>query len=384
MILESKKKIAVCLLFISLSAIPGLSQTFDIKSLVSSWGVVGVQKSSEPQLGIRFIPELFLEKSLSRKITLDANISLNTYGVATFKSNDNVQSESDIKPYRLWARFSSSQFEVRLGLQKISFGSASLLRPLMWFDRLDPRDPLQLTEGVYALLFRYYFVSNTNIWVWGLYGNDDPKGWETFPSDKKTPEFGGRVQVPLFSGELAFSYHHRTADINRGPFEGLFPVDNLIQENRFGCDGKWDVTIGVWIEATLTHQESVLLPYPWQRALNAGLDYTFGIGNGLYALGEHLILTQSKETWNSGKDTNFSCFLCRYPFGIMDDLTVILYYDWENEEFYRFINWQRTYDKWMFNIIGFWNPEEFLLYPTQAGNNPFVGKGFQIMVTFNF
>jgi hypothetical protein len=38
----------------------------------------------------------------------------------------------------------------------------------------------------------------------------------------------------------------------------------------------------------------------------------------------------------------------------------------------------------MFNIIGFWNPEEFLLYPTQAGNNPFVGKGFQIMVTFNF
>jgi hypothetical protein len=68
----------------------------------------------------------------------------------------------------------------------------------------------------------------------------------------------------------------------------------------------------------------------------------------------------------------------------MDDLTAILYYDWENEEFYRFINWQRTTDNWMFNVIGFWNPEEFLLYPTQAGNNPFVGKGFQIMVTFNF
>jgi hypothetical protein len=374
----------VCLLFISLSAIPGLSQTFDLKGLIAAWGVVGVQKSSEPQLGIRFIPELFLEKSLSKKLTMDANISLNTYGVATFKQNDDVQSESDLKPYRLWARFSSSQFEVRLGLQKISFGSASLLRPLMWFDRLDPRDPLQLTEGVYALLLRYYFVSNTNIWVWGLYGNDDPKGWETFPSDKKTPEFGGRIQVPLFSGELAFSYHHRTADINRGPFEGLFPVDNLTQENRFGLDGKWDVTIGMWIEATLTHQESALLPYPWQRALNAGLDYTFGIGNGLYALGEHLLLTQAQETWSSGKDTNFSCFLCRYPFGIMDDLTVIMYYDWENEEFYRLINWQRTYDTWMFNIIGFWNPEEFLLYPTQAGNNPFVGKGFQIMVTFNF
>jgi hypothetical protein len=254
----------------------------------------------------------------------------------------------------------------------------------MWFDRLDPRDPLQLTEGVYALLFRYYFVNNTNIWVWGLYGNDDPKGWETFPSDKKTPEYGGRVQVPLFSGELAFSYHHRTADLNRGPFEGFFPTDNLTPENRYGIDGKWDISIGVWTEATWAHQESDLLPNPWQRTINAGLDYTFDIGNGLYALVEHLFLTQAPDAWSSGEDTNLSAFLLRYPLSIMDDLTAILYYDWENKEFYRFINWQRTTDNWMFNIIGFWNPEEFLLYPTQAGSNPFVGKGFQIMATYNF
>jgi hypothetical protein len=384
MIFAGNKKIVLCLLFISLSAIPGLSQTLDLKGLISAWGVGSFQKSSEPQLGIRFIPEFFIETSFSDNLALDATVSLNTYGVATFQQNDDVRLESDIAPYRLWARFSSSQFEVRFGLQKISFGSASLLRPLMWFDRLDPRDPLQLTEGVYALLFRYYFVSNTNIWVWGLYGNDEPKGWEAFPSDKKTPEFGGRIQVPLFTGELAFSYNHRTADINRGPLEGLVLIDNLAQENRFGLDGKWDISVGIWIEAAITHQESELLPYPWQRALNAGLDYTFDIGNGLYALGEHLLLTQARETWGSGEDTNFSCFLLRYPFSIMDDFTVILYYDWENEEFYRFINWQRTYDTWMFNIIGFWNPEEFLLYPSQAGNNPFVGKGFQIMVTFNF
>lgn len=377
-------KIVMSVIFVSFSVIQGFSQTLDLKALISAWGVGSLQKSADPQLGFRFIPELFLEKSLSKKLTLDANISLNAYGVATFEEIDEVQSESDLKPYRLWTRFSSSQWEVRFGLQKISFGSAALLRPLMWFDRLDPRDPLQLTEGVYALLLRYYFVNNTNIWIWGLYGNDDPKGWETFPSDKETPEYGGRIQVPLFTGELAFSYHHRIADLNRGPFEGLFPVDNLMPENKYGLDGKWDISIGLWIEATLTHQESDLLIYPWQRAMNAGLDYTFGIGNGLYALGEHLLITRSKETWDSGENTNFSSFLLRYPFGIMDDLSVILYYDWENEEFYRFINWQRTTDKWMFNIIGFWNPDEFNLYPTQAGNNPFVGKGFQIMATFNF
>lgn len=384
MIKECRTKILAITLLQFLFSIVLFPQTLDLKGLISVWSVGSFQKSADPQLGLRFIPEFFLEKSLSKNITLDANVSFNSYGVATFEKIDDAQSEGDIKPYRLWARFSSSQFEVRLGLQKISFGSAALLRPLMWFDRLDPRDPLQLTEGVYALLFRYYFVNNTSVWVWGLYGNDDPKGWETSPSDKKTPEYGGRVQVPLLSGELAFSYHHRTADLNRGPFEGLFPANNLTPENRYGLDGKWDISIGVWAEGTLTHQETDLLPYPWQRAINVGLDYTFDLGNGLYALAEHLFLTQAQSAWSSGEDTNFSSFLLRYPLSIMDDLTAILYYDWENKEFYRFINWQRTTDNWMFNIIGFWNPEEFLLYPTQAGNNPFVGKGFQIMATFNF
>jgi len=321
MIKDCRIKILKITLFLLLCSIPIFPQTLDFKGLISSWGVGSFQKSANPQLGVRFIPELFLEKSLSDNITLDANVSLNAYGVATFEEIDDVRSEGDIKPYRLWARFSSSQFEIRLGLQKISFGSAALLRPLMWFDRLDPRDPLQLTEG---------------------------------------------------------------ADLNQGPFEGLFPLNNLVPENRYGIDGKWDISIGVWAEATWTHQESDLLLYPWQRVINAGLDYTFDIGNGLYLLGEHLFLSQAQDAWSSGEDTNFSSFLLRYPLSIMDDLTAILYYDWENREFYRFINWQRTTDNWMFNVIGFWNPDEFNLYPTQAGNNPFVGKGFQIMATFNF
>ncbi|GAI27146.1 unnamed protein product, partial [marine sediment metagenome] len=59
----------------------------------------------------------------------------------------------------------------------------------MWFDRIDPRDPLQLTDGVYGLLLRQYFLNNANIWVWGLYGNDDLRGWEYLPSEAKSVEF---------------------------------------------------------------------------------------------------------------------------------------------------------------------------------------------------
>ena len=114
-------------------------------------------------------------------------------------------------------KFSGDQFEVRAGLQKINFGSASMLRPLMWFDQIDPRDPLQLTDGVYVLLGRYYFLNNANIWVWALYGNDSRKGWEQIPSLKKVPEFGGRLQLPVSHGELGTTYHYRVADASSVP-----------------------------------------------------------------------------------------------------------------------------------------------------------------------
>jgi len=38
--------------------------------------------------------------------------------------------------YRGWIRYSGSQFEARVGLQKINFGPAQLLRSLKWFARL--------------------------------------------------------------------------------------------------------------------------------------------------------------------------------------------------------------------------------------------------------
>ena len=147
----------------------------------------------------------------------------------------------------MWIRLSSTQYELRAGLQKINFGSASIFRPLMWFDQMDARDPLQITDGVYGLLFRYYFVNNVNIWAWGLFGNMKTKGWEARPTRKYSLEYGARIQVPLFKGELAATYHRRSADFG----EGFLPVaqegDPAVPENRFGIDGKWDIGIGLSI-----------------------------------------------------------------------------------------------------------------------------------------
>lgn len=353
--------------------------------MISLWGVGNFQESSGLQLGLRYIPEFSLALEVSEIATMDADISFHAYGTALFEKMDDIRTEGDIKPYRMWLRYSLPQFEARLGLQKINFGSASLLRPLMWFDSLDPRDPLQLTDGVYALLLRYYFVNNANVWLWGLYGNERNKGWEILPSKKGSLEYGGRLQVPVFTGEVAWTYHHRKAD--PGFIETL--LTDAVPEDRYAVDGKWDIGIGLWFEASLIHQRHLhdILSYPWQpwrRALAVGMDYTFAIGNGLYILGEHFRLTTTETALGTGESADFSALLLRYPLNLLDDITGIFYYDWENHDWYRFLNWQRTYDKWRFNVIVFWNPKDFHIYPSNMEKNPFVGKGIQVTVVFNY
>ena len=358
-------------------------QSFEFRGMFAGWITGNKDESSKLQIALRYIPSFYIEKEISRGFTFDVEFSLNAYGYAQLHSSYNMETDGKIKPYRMWLRFASSQFEARLGLQKISFGSAMLLRPLMWFDRIDPRDPLKITDGIYGLLFKYYFLNNTNIWLWGLYGNENPKGWEINHTEDKSPEYGGRLQVPFFNGEIAFTYHHRQAVLSRELFPQNQLTDQAVPENRFALDGKWDMGIGLWVEGVMIHQNSEDLSFPWRRAINIGLDYTFGLGNGLNVLGEHFVLEYANKPFGQGEGISFSALLLNYPLGLLDSIRGIIYYDWENKQFYRFVNWQRTYDRWSFHLIGFWNPEQFLVYQNQQGDNIFAGKGFQIMLVFN-
>jgi hypothetical protein len=359
------------------------SQTLELKGLLSGWLTVNTENSSKPQFGLYYIPEFSIKKSLAQNYSIDFDLSLNVNGTARLQSQEGTQTSGEIKLYRMWGRFSSSLFEARLGLQKINFGSASLLRPLMWFDRIDPRDPLQLTDGVYGILMRYYFLNNANIWIWGLYGNENTKGWEFLSTKARSVEFGGRFQHPVGNGEMALTYHHRQIDPNQS-LPGLDMANvSSVPENRFALDGKWDMGIGFWFEGTLTHQNSKQLPYPWQKAVTIGLDYTFGLGNGLNLTGEYFVYASSQEVLGSGDSMKFSALSLNYPLSILDNLSCIFYYDWKNKNLYSFLNWRRTYDQWIINVIGFWNPKLFQIYQNLTENNMFAGKGIQVMVIFN-
>jgi hypothetical protein len=332
------------------------------------------------QAGLRYVPDLTLDVVPG---WLDAEAAVNLTASAGARP-DSLGLEATLKPYRAWLRLARERFEVRAGLQKLAFGSALVLRPLQWFDRLDPRDPTGATDGVYGLLGRYWLENNANLWAWGLVGNPEPKGWERVGSERWTPEFGGRAQLPVPRGEAALTYHHRTVD-----YSEVYRIPELLPrqfEDRLGLDGKLDIGIGLWVEATLARETRRMddgehTDPAWTDISVLGVDYTFGIGNGLSVLAEHLVLGYGPRPYGSDVRGQATALMVGYPLGLVDNLSAIALYDWQNSDVYGFVAWQRTLDRWLFQVAGFWGPKA----PAVAGGLPgaAAGRGLRLTVVFN-
>lgn len=351
------------------------------KGQLSAWALYNGGLDLPLYTGGRYIPQLDYEINLKHDQLIDFEASANLNGSMGFHPFDTLDANGIIKPYRLWARFSSHQLEVRVGLQKINFGSASLLRPLMWFDQVDPRDPLHLTDGVWGALGRYYFLNNANIWLWILYGNNDPKGWEIAGTNSRYPEFGGRIQLPIPTGEAGISYHHRVADTRE--LDGVVPSFAKIPENRIGLDAKVDLLVGAWMEGSWINSQENLGPYTNQELLNLGVDYTFGVGNGLYTIFEQLLVAYDENAFTFENTITFSLLSLSYPLGMFSNIQGIVYYDWKNSSLYNFINLNRDFKHFSLYLMAYWNPEDYKIPTQEIEQNLYAGRGIQIMFVVN-
>lgn len=364
----------------------GASDTLKFRGQASAWA--HWQPGGEVQLGTggRIIPQANLEFGLPHHRMLDFEASLNINGYTGLIPAGSAQAEGNAKIYRLWGRFSGRQYEIRAGMQKINFGSATLLRPLMWFDQMDARDPLQLTEGVSGLLGRYYFLDNTNLWLWALYGNSGSRAWDIGKTLRQAPEAGARIQLPLKAGEAAFTYHYRAVDPTS--LNSLLPVqvtgEATVPEHRFAIDGKWDVLVGLWFEAVWVHKSDIAGPLANQQLASIGIDYTLGWGNGLHAMAEHLVFSMDRQPFGFENTYSFSALSLSYPLGIHHNLNAIFYHDWKNAAQYNFVNWQIITGNFQLNCMAFLNPDRFVLPQQASGSRLFAGKGLQFMVVYNF
>jgi len=246
---------------------------------------------------------------------------------------------------------------------------------------VDPRDPLGLTDGVWGGLFRYYFLNNANLWFWSLYGNKNPRGWDFAATHRDIPEFGGRFQSPIPEGEAAISFHHRVSD-TRGVNPAI-PEFDKVRENRIGFDVKVDLVVGAWLEGSWVNNSEDLDMFSNQEIFSAGIDYTFGVGNGIYAIFEQLLASYDEKAFVFESTNTFSLLSLSYPLGLFSNIQGIVYFDWDHTSLYNFINLHRDFSHFSLYLMAYWNPEDYRIPTQEIEQNLYAGKGIQIMFVLN-
>ncbi|HRZ41687.1 MAG TPA: hypothetical protein P5228_03180 [Bacteroidales bacterium] len=363
------------------ATLAGQHDTVIFQGQASGWMQYGHRDEMPLGLGARYIPALKVQMHGKTRGMLEIETSANVMLTMMAHPSDTMTAEGIVKPYRLCVRYAADQYEIRLGLQKISFGSASMLRPLMWFDRLDPRDPLQLTDGVYALLGRYYFLNNTNIWLWGLYGNEKSGIWDLGNTRKRIPEAGGRFQFPLWKGELAFTGHFRQVDTTALQLQHAgyshFP------EGKLGIDGKWDVGPGIWFECTRVHKFREAGVLNNQTMANLGMDFTFAILNGITVGAEYLLVSVHQDAWRLRDPYHLTAVSASTPLSLSDHISAIVFAEWESRAGYAYLSYRHQFRKISLYGMAFFSSSGEGL-PMLAGTNAaFMGNGFQILVVYH-
>ena len=365
------------------SCIAHAQTNFEYKGQLAAIANYSPQNVMPVLAGVRYIPQIDYKIALDsvRKFDFEASAFVSATAFTAFTHPfDSLHTEGQWQPYRFWARYSTKQFELRVGLQKIDFGSASLLRPLQWFNQIDPRDPLRLTNGVYGVMGRYYFLNNANLWLWVLYGNEKARGFEVVESNKHRPEMGGRLQYPIPKGEIAVSYHYRTANTSH---LGYVPPYDNIAENRVGIDAKWNLSMGLWFEATYIHKNKFIDFLTHQTMLNVGADYTFGIGNGLNIVAEHLFTSFDVTPFAFTKTLNLTALTASYPITMFDRLSAISYYNWSAPNIAFFLNYEHQFTKITTYLMPYYSPVSQVGFMQNTLVNQFSGYGIRCMVVYN-
>ena len=348
----------IMMLGISL-CLSGFSAT--LRNEIAATGVLYFEhENDKADLSILYQPELNVSHNFSSKFFISGQVMGNAMVRQIFRSGDDDFIQRG-KLYRLWVKAGTPQLEARIGLQRLNFGSAQILRPLQWFDNLDPTDILERTEGVQAALVRYYFLNNANVWLWGIRGEGKPHGLMTTVTKEGTPELGGRLQYPLTKGEIGFTANHR--------FETQILGKDTGSETRIGLDAKYDLGVGLWAEGYISSIEDYEIYYlvgdqfephlfinKHQVPLTLGLDYTIGLGNGIYTLAEAQLWNEAENELNElrNKYINYA-FTANYPIGLLD---TVHYFGVVRDDAMvstHTLIWRRIYDRWSFDTSVFWD-----------------------------
>lgn len=328
------------------------------------------------EFNVTYIPTFGLSTVLGDDNLLDFEVSLKTSlnSFQAWETGLTTSNSASLDLYRLKLRLATARTETRVGLQKINFGPAKLLRSLRWFDQLDPTDPLNQTGGVWGARFRFDAENNTGLMLWALYGNT-VKGSELLPTADETIEAGARFSWPFLNGETALTVHTREV-------EGLALMIPDFRENRIAIDGQWDLGqwdlgVGLWFELALIEKKSPFYLLPFTKMFTFGLDYT--LENGIYILAEQMVIVNSANLQDLSNRVAISALSLGFLLNIMDSVNGMIFYDWDKDRTSLNLSWQRAYDSTTISISLFYVPDQAAALTGQG----LAGYGAKLLMVYN-
>lgn len=244
--------------------------------------------------------------------------------------------------YRNWLRLTNQATELRIGLQRINFGTAQILRPLKWFDNLSYQDIFERSEGVNAMLFKQFFGNSSSVWLWSVLPEDVISDEFSIKDIEQRLEYGGRIQYPFPYIQPGLSWNYKTLYAN-GSDSG--------REYRFGLDTRFDHFIGMWTETAVFRTDLLDSEDAWMASNTLGMDYTVSIGNGLYLMSETNMNHMGYAGWEAMEpQTVTSALAMTYPLGILDSVIFTILREWKNDHGRYDMLFRRTYDHLGFEI----------------------------------
>ena len=363
--------IILLVIYLCASAVT-LAQSFSLKGQL--WG--SVIHGDDPPVGrssfettLGYIPML----SLSRDLSINRFVDLEWgYRMGKVYAGDYAISSIE-EPYRLWLRYSSDQIEARLGLQKIAFGPAMVLRSLAWFDTIDPKDPTGQTEAVEAFRLRLFPTSSLALWLWSI------------NNDQDTLSYGGRAELSTSIGEWGLTYYQDPTEL--GQSVGQFPIFISGPHQRAAMDYRYDGYFGFWFEGVGIFADSKQdVELNRFTLLTLGADYTIPVGFGMLIMAETMKINGSSTAEDISSDQTYTALMASLPINMLHQLMFIAQIDWDNNHMYNYLRWGVTYDRFSLNFIlsisprrGDYNIATEHPPKTVAG----FGTGLQFMLIYN-
>lgn len=349
-----------------------ISQPVSLKGQFWTSGLTGNdspanRSSFESQFG--YIPTLSLSHDLNSNSFVDLEWG---YRLERIYSGDSLVYNVE-KPYRLWLRYSSERVEARLGMQKVTFGPAMVLRTLAWFDTIDPKDPTGQTDGVEAFRLRFFPSNSVAIWGWVM------------NSEQDTLSYGGRAELSSKLGEWGLTYHQDPTEL--GQSVGQFPIFFSGSHQRAAVDYRYDGYFGFWFEGAGIFADSKQdVELNRFTLFTLGADYTIPVGSGLLIMAETMKINGSSTAADSSSELTYTALMASLPINMLHHLMFIAQIDWDNSHIYNYLRWGITSDHFSLNFIfsisprrGDYNMAKEYLPKTVAG----FGTGLQFMLIYN-